>query len=145
MAVRAEVQRGMASMIGGITPPAIFRQYVAAIIEKSKNSHTYTDGFCFGLYYQAWHYAWAEASNGYKTFPDQRLAETNARYYHLMAAATRELLQLTADQVKTVAGASYVVHEEKVFDTVVKSGEYRRSMRSDVSPHVDVRKRRRTN
>jgi hypothetical protein len=144
--VGAEIQRGMNSMIGGLPPPAIFRQYVTTIIEKSKSSSTDTDGFCFGLYYQAWHFAWAEASNGCKTPADQSLAETNARYYHLMAAATRELLPLTVDQVKAIAGNSYLMHEEKVFGAVVKSGEYRHSMRSAVAVRgVEARKRRRTN
>lgn len=123
--VRSEIERGVDALSNApIGDPLRLYRFVDALLSANKQKNTDTDGFQFGVYYSAWHDSWQIASLGLRHKADQGMAESNARIYHLFAAALAKRLKLTSDQIQLLGGR-YVPGEETRFPQIAKSGKFK--------------------
>lgn len=128
--LRSEIDRGMAALEGSARTPDSpkFREYVESIANANKQKNTDTDGFCYGLYYRAWHMAWFFASSGLPDQFQQAFSESNANILYLQSKVLRMKLKLSEADVSSAAHGSHIPNEDAMFEQVMNSKRYRGSM-----------------
>lgn len=127
--LKSEIQRGISVLEGsGRTPDsAKFREYVESIVNANKQKNTDTDGFCYGVYYEAWHMSWYFASGGLSGF-QQAFSESNANIFYLQSKVLRMKLKLGDLDVGKAASGAHIANEDAIYEQVMKSKQYRGSM-----------------
>lgn len=125
---RSEIERGINAMIDA--PPELmsFIQFFTAIQSENKQKNSDSEPFLFGLYYQAWHISWKAASNGAGDPSNQKAWEALAQLNFKVSSALAKKLNLSTDDIKTAAGNYYIPNEEKAYQEISKSNDFKGSI-----------------
>lgn len=118
--LRSEIERGFDAVNRLPMDPSSFRHLVDGLISQNKQRDRDTDGFKFGVYYQAWHRAWQRASVGMRDPNDQVMMEAAAKIFFLFTEVEGKTIGVDQGQIQAIA-VSFVPEEQTVFRKVVET------------------------
>lgn len=126
--VRSEIERGIGAMNRSMLPADMQRQY-EAIMAINRQRNTDSDGFRLGLNYIAWHRGWMAANIPMRGW-DQKFAEAQATQCYRDYKTLRTKLEISAAQMKELAGIWYRANQESAFEDVLRSRRFAGSYRA---------------